>query len=392
MRESKRVPAVLNSYEQLALLRQPNPRAPTGLRNLCIISLMLKLGLRVSEIINLKTDDMEWEEGKVRVKGSGAARERTLWVDESEMALLRQWLRTRPAESRFLFTTLTGSRLKDRYIREMVKRLARRAGIDKDVYPHLLRYTFAVDFMRETRDINLLQDALGHRDPAATQAYTKLLFSEHREFKFSDNISLRSGMPVNAGQQQRLSVSENSAAYRYESSNPGGFNAVETKKEEPRHREISAAKSEAAKNSIVSTADPESSGDADPGISGSGAAAELSDINSREDKVTGDDENKAVLSDFKEDGNTNIPEDSASIPEANINIPGAEREAPEESVINEPFTEPGIALVADERQGKKIKIPAMKCSSCGYILRYKGNCPQCGTSLSAILNHWRKNI
>jgi integrase/recombinase XerD len=196
MRAQKRLPSYLNSYEQFALLKQPNPKAPTGLRNLCLLSLMLKLGLRVSEVINLKDEDIDWENGTIHITESGAARERTLWIEKAELDLLRKWHRLKPERSSYYFSTLDGSKLKDRYIREMVKRLARKAGIDKDVYPHLLRYTFAVDFMRENKDIHLLQEALGHRDLTATQAYTKSTFNENINPYITNIPARRSGTPV----------------------------------------------------------------------------------------------------------------------------------------------------------------------------------------------------
>jgi integrase/recombinase XerD len=196
MRAQKRLPSYLNNYEQFAFLKQPNPKAPTGLRNLCLLSLMLKLGLRVSEVINLKDEDIDWENGTIHISESGAARERTLWIEKAELDLLRKWHRLKPGRSNYFFSTLDGSKLKDRYIREMVKRLARKAGIDKDVYPHLLRYTFAVDFMRENKDIHLLQEALGHRDLTATQAYTKSTYDENKDPYITNIPVRRSGTPV----------------------------------------------------------------------------------------------------------------------------------------------------------------------------------------------------
>jgi len=109
---------------------------------------MLKAGLRVSEVINLLDSDLDWEAGKILVNESGAASGRTLWLEKADLDLLKKWLDVKPAGKAYLFTTLNGNQLQDRYLREMVKRMARKAGIDKDVYPHLLRYTFAVNLMQ----------------------------------------------------------------------------------------------------------------------------------------------------------------------------------------------------------------------------------------------------
>lgn len=214
MSENKRFPSVLNRYEQLALLKQPNPKAPTGLRNLCIISLMLKTGLRVSEVINLKNEDIDWENGKIHISGSGAARERVLWIDQLELDLLERWKISKPQESLYFFSTLDGNKLQDRYIREMIKRLARKSGINKDVYPHLLRYTFAVDLMRETKDIHLLRESLGHRELSTTHAYTKLLIKETNEQYFTDISARRSGTLVRKEEQRSIPIQSISSGVR----------------------------------------------------------------------------------------------------------------------------------------------------------------------------------
>lgn len=188
--------AVLSYSEQAALVKQPNQKAPTGLRNLCVVLLMLKAGLRVGEIISLSVQDLDWEAGKVHIAESGAARERDLWLDEELLGLLKAWRRIRPTGSLYFFSTLKGKPLNDRYLREMVKRLGRKAGINKDVHPHLLRSTFAVNLIRETNDIRLTQNALGHRDASTTQLYAKHLFNEHSMTYYDIMGYRRSGIPA----------------------------------------------------------------------------------------------------------------------------------------------------------------------------------------------------
>ncbi len=290
MSYSKRTDSTLDAYEQMALLKQPNPRAPTGLRNLCIISIMLKAGLRVNEIINLKDEDFEWEEGRVLIKASGAAKERTLWLDKPELTLLLRWRDIKPAASDRFFCTLDGSLLQDRYIREMVKRLAKKAGITKDVYPHLLRYTFAVEFMRITGDIDILQEALGHRDASATQNYIKHMF---RPFNYQDNFqntAMRSGMPFVVNSSNNIVQQKN------------------VRDEKPVQKES---------------------------------------------ELTGKDAGSDEADEIK----------------------------PRIILDDEPI-EPDL----------KTPIPAIKCSSCNYILRYKMDCPKCGMVFNKIMDHWRRFI
>lgn len=169
--------SILNSYEQIALLQQPNDKAPTGLRNLCMLRLMLKSGLRVREIINLVNSDISWQESKIVIQESSSAKNRTLTIDQKTMSLLMRWRNIMGPGYKYFFTTLKGHQLNDRYIREMVKRLARKAGIEKDVYPGMLRSTFAVNLIRETKDIELAQNILGQISPVLIQKYTRLLLN-----------------------------------------------------------------------------------------------------------------------------------------------------------------------------------------------------------------------
>ncbi len=296
MCKQKRIPSALNSYEQIALLKQPNQKAPTGLRNLCIISLMLKTGLRVSEMLNLKHNNLDSENGTVYINESGAARGRTLIIAQAELELLTKWRHIRPQSSIYLFSTLNGGRLKDRYIREMIKRLAFKAGINKDVHPYVLRYTFAVDFMKETGNIERLQGALGHRDPGATKAYLKFFFEDYHEPITDDAPISRSGTPVLEEEQKCF--------------------ADFTK-----------------------------------------AAGSPKEICKEEQKVN----------------NTNA------------NTTGYVQSAEADEKLS-------ITVVAENSVPKHNRIPAIKCSRCDYIIRYQGDCPQCGVSFVTILRHWGRNI
>lgn len=170
-----RLPDVLNQQEQSALLLIPNRNAPTGLRNFCLLSVFLNLGLRVSEALSLRVNDIDWLSGKTTIRDGKGGRDRILWLSEEDLAHLQQWRSIRPPGGPHLFCTLAGGRLSDRYVRDMVKRYARRAGIDKDVHPHTLRHTFATDLLKETKNIRLVQRALGHVSLSTTMIYTHIV-------------------------------------------------------------------------------------------------------------------------------------------------------------------------------------------------------------------------
>jgi len=177
-----RIPEVLTESEQKALLAQPNPRYPTGERNLLIMRIMLDAGLRLSEAINLKWVNLDLMTGKLHVKQGKGGKDRILWLGEEDLELLRHW-RERQAQvvshaPEHVFTTLNGKPLQPRYVQAMVARYAKRAGIAKRVTPHTLRHTFATDLLRECGNVELVRRALGHANLSTTQVYVHLVDSD----------------------------------------------------------------------------------------------------------------------------------------------------------------------------------------------------------------------
>jgi integrase/recombinase XerD len=176
---------VLTNDEQAALLRQPNPRYPTGERNRLLIALMLSTGLRLSEATALRWKDLDLNTGKLMVRQGKGAKDRTLWVGEEGLTLLRKWRERQAREiegaPEHVFTTLDGKPVSSRYVQAMVKRYASKAGIEKAIHPHSLRHSFATDFLRETHNIRLVQKALGHANLATTQIYTHIVDEELEE-------------------------------------------------------------------------------------------------------------------------------------------------------------------------------------------------------------------
>jgi len=170
-----RLPEVLNAQEQEALLSAPNKKAPTGLRNYCMLLVFLNTGLRVSEALTLKVDNIDWKTGKLFVRAGKGNRDRILWLKDDDLVLLGSWLNIRPVASEYLFSTLKGGRMNDRYVRDFVKRYGLKKKIVKDVHPHTLRHSFATDLLRNTNNIRLVQKALGHVSISTTMIYTHIV-------------------------------------------------------------------------------------------------------------------------------------------------------------------------------------------------------------------------
>jgi len=181
-RKGRKLPEVLTAEEQKALLSQPNPRYPTGERNRLLMRLMLDAGLRVAETLALRWEHIDLMSGKLMVREGKGAKDRTLWLGEDNLELLRHW-RERQAKEveghpEHVFTTLKGRPVQSSYVRRMVKRLAKKASITKDISPHTLRHTFATDLYRETKNIRLVQKALGHSSLSTTMIYTHIVDEE----------------------------------------------------------------------------------------------------------------------------------------------------------------------------------------------------------------------
>ncbi len=166
---------VLDEEEKQTLLGQFNSRYRSSLRNLCIIRLMLESGLRCGEVISLESSFLDPEYRRLRVRGA-RARDRVVPLDDGLIDLIQRWLGRRP-QSRWLFCTGSGRQLDGRYVRDMVKRYAKKAGISdsEGVSPRILRHTYAADLYAYSRDVSLLQRRLGHSYRSSTVSYIKMV-------------------------------------------------------------------------------------------------------------------------------------------------------------------------------------------------------------------------
>ena len=174
-----RIPEVLTDIERAALLKIPNKRYPSGQRNYVMLKIMLDAGLRLAEIVNLKWQHIDLLTGKLMVREGKGKKDRTLWLGDEDLQELREWRERQAGMTKgavYVFTSISkhtlGNKICRRYVQDLVKRLAIRAGIDKNISPHTLRHTFATDIYRDTKNIRLTQKALGHADLSTTMIYT----------------------------------------------------------------------------------------------------------------------------------------------------------------------------------------------------------------------------
>ncbi|MEM7256110.1 MAG: tyrosine recombinase XerC [Pseudomonadota bacterium] len=151
------------------------------LRDRAIFELIYSSGLRLSEVVQLDIDSIDRQQGQVRVTGKGN-KTRILPVGRHAMNAVEKWQARRQELARgnqlepALFISQRGSRISTRSIQLRLKRLAARTGIDQNVYPHLLRHSFASHLLESSGDLRAVQELLGHADISTTQVYTHLDF------------------------------------------------------------------------------------------------------------------------------------------------------------------------------------------------------------------------
>ena len=174
----KKNPKVLSPSEMEMLLKQPRLENPKGLRDKAMLELLYSTGMRVSELVNLKVDDVNMEVGYVTCHDAG--RERTISFNDRTKKALEMYLAdsrdhmTRSKDIQFLFTNCAGDSMSRQGFWKLIKYYAGRARIDGDITPHTLRHTFAAHMVDEGRDLHDVQMMLGHSDISTTQMYVRM--------------------------------------------------------------------------------------------------------------------------------------------------------------------------------------------------------------------------
>ncbi len=171
------LPKSLNEEEVMALLIAPKVAEPAGLRDKAMLELLYACGLRVSELVNIKTTEVSIHDAVVRVTGKGS---KTRLVPMGEEAA--DWISTYLREARpvllqkrlcdALFVTNRGTEMTRQAFWYLIKRYALLAGINKHMSPHVLRHAFATHLLNHGADLRVVQMLLGHVDISTTQIYT----------------------------------------------------------------------------------------------------------------------------------------------------------------------------------------------------------------------------
>lgn len=192
-RAKRDIPDTLQADAVNRLLSSIAPTAsPLDARDRAMLEMLYGSGLRVSELVSLRAEQVDWEEDFLRITGKGnktryvpmggeAGKALRYYMEHARAALLRN---DRRAD--VLFLSVRGTRLTRERIRQIIKQRAAAAGIEENVYPHIMRHSFATHLLENGADLRVIQDMLGHADLATTQIYThvdgKRLATLHRTF------------------------------------------------------------------------------------------------------------------------------------------------------------------------------------------------------------------
>lgn len=184
-RIEKKVPEILTTDEVIRLLEQPCGDSPKEIRDKAMLELLYATGIRVTELITLKTGDVNLQMGFIICRD--ATKERVIpFGKEAKSALIRYLEDTRAtmiddADSGYLFANCSGQPMSRQGFWKLVKSYAKKAGITTDITPHTLRHSFAAHLVENGADLRSVQEMLGHSDISTTQIYANMNHNRIRE-------------------------------------------------------------------------------------------------------------------------------------------------------------------------------------------------------------------
>ncbi len=180
------LPKSLTEAEVEALLAAPTVADPLGHRDRTMLEVLYATGLRVTELVNLKHSQVNANQGVIRILGKGN-RERLIPLGEEAVRWLADFVRGPRTEillerqTDYLFPTRRGDRMTRQAFWHIIKRYAKKAGVEKELSPHTLRHAFATHLLNRGADLRVVQMLLGHSDLSTTQIYTHVARARLKE-------------------------------------------------------------------------------------------------------------------------------------------------------------------------------------------------------------------
>lgn len=171
----KKMPGILSKHEVTLLLEQPNGNTPKQIRDKAMLELLYATGIRVSELISLKSLDINLSMDFIKIKDS--KKERLIpFGAKAHNALTEYILNSREIllennKSEFFFVNCSGSQMSRQGFWKLIKNYTKQAGIEADITPHTLRHSFAAHLVENGAELKAVQEMLGHSDISTTQIY-----------------------------------------------------------------------------------------------------------------------------------------------------------------------------------------------------------------------------
>lgn len=168
------------TIEEINVLLDVKLEKPNDYRNKAMLELAFATGLRVSELVNLKVSDINFDDCYLRVMGKGK-KERIVPIDDAALNYVKFYIvyyrnsLLKNKDSEYLFISSYGTKITRQAFFKLIKSQAEKKGINKEISPHTLRHSFASILLKNGANIRVIQELLGHEDLKTTQIYTHLI-------------------------------------------------------------------------------------------------------------------------------------------------------------------------------------------------------------------------
>ncbi|MCX5708465.1 MAG: tyrosine recombinase XerC [Candidatus Omnitrophica bacterium] len=169
----KHLPQFLTEEEVTRLIESSLAKDEMGLRDRAILETFYSTGMRISELVSLSQEDLDFIGGVVKLKGKGK-KERIAPIGDKAISSLRDYLEKRKKQTSAVFLNKRGTRITDRGVRNIVGKYLKLSGMKQGVSPHTLRHSFATHLLNRGADLRTVQELLGHANLSSTQIYTHL--------------------------------------------------------------------------------------------------------------------------------------------------------------------------------------------------------------------------
>ncbi|MDP8263065.1 MAG: tyrosine recombinase XerC [Candidatus Ancaeobacter aquaticus] len=168
---NKPLPHFLDVNEVTRLIESPDCTDVSGLRDRAIMEIFYSSGVRISELVSLDVNNVDFVGEIMKVRGKGK-KERLVPIGNTAISILVDYLKKRESQSNAVFLNKYGDRITVRSVERMLQKYLRKTAIDKNISPHALRHTFATHMLDAGANLRVVQELLGHKNLSTTQIYT----------------------------------------------------------------------------------------------------------------------------------------------------------------------------------------------------------------------------